>query len=38
MAARAHAAVVTVNSAHDVPAAAPRVVDNIILQAAQSAS
>jgi pimeloyl-ACP methyl ester carboxylesterase len=37
MAARAHAHVVAVNSGHDVPAAAPRVVDNVILQAAQSA-
>jgi len=37
MAARAHADVVTVNSGHDVPAAAPQVVDNVILQAAQSA-
>jgi pimeloyl-ACP methyl ester carboxylesterase len=38
MAARAGARVVTANSGHDVPAAAPRVVDNVILQAAQSAS
>ena len=37
MAARADAHVVTVNSGHDVPAAAPRVVDSVILQAAQSA-
>jgi pimeloyl-ACP methyl ester carboxylesterase len=37
MAARAHADVVTVNSGHDVPAAAPTVVDNVILRAAQSA-
>ena len=37
MAARAHAHVVTVNSGHDVPAAAPQVVDNVILSAAQSA-
>jgi pimeloyl-ACP methyl ester carboxylesterase len=37
MAARAHAHVVTANSGHDVPAAAPGVVDNVILQAAQSA-
>jgi pimeloyl-ACP methyl ester carboxylesterase len=37
MAARAHAHVVTVNSGHDVPAAAPGAVDSVILQAAQSA-
>jgi pimeloyl-ACP methyl ester carboxylesterase len=37
MAARAHANVVTVNSGHDVPAAAPQVVDSVILRAAQSA-
>jgi pimeloyl-ACP methyl ester carboxylesterase len=38
MAARAHAHVVTANSGHDVPAAAPQVVDNVILQAAKCAS
>jgi pimeloyl-ACP methyl ester carboxylesterase len=37
MASRAHANVVTVNSGHDVPAAAPLVVDTVILRAAQSA-
>jgi pimeloyl-ACP methyl ester carboxylesterase len=37
MAARAHAHVVTANSGHDVPAAAPQVVDNVILEAAHSA-
>jgi pimeloyl-ACP methyl ester carboxylesterase len=37
MAHRAHTHVVTANSGHDVPAAAPAVVDNVILQAAQSA-
>jgi pimeloyl-ACP methyl ester carboxylesterase len=37
MAARAHAHVVTANSGHDVPQAAPQVVDNVILQAVQSA-
>jgi len=37
MAARAHANVVTVNSGHDVPAAAPQVIDSVILRAAQSA-
>jgi len=37
MASRAHANVVTVNSGHDVPAAAPQVVDSVILRAAQSA-
>jgi hypothetical protein len=37
MAARAHANVVTVNSGHDVPAAAPQVVDSVIVRAAQSA-
>jgi pimeloyl-ACP methyl ester carboxylesterase len=36
MAARAHAHVTTVNSGHDVPAAAPQAVDNVILQAAHS--
>ena len=38
MAARAHAHVVTVNSGHDVPAAAPLAVDGVILSAAQSVS
>jgi pimeloyl-ACP methyl ester carboxylesterase len=37
MASRAHANVVTVSSGHDVPAAAPQVVDSVILRAAQSA-
>jgi pimeloyl-ACP methyl ester carboxylesterase len=37
MAARAHAHVVTANSGHDVPAVAPQVVDNVILQAVQAA-
>jgi pimeloyl-ACP methyl ester carboxylesterase len=37
MAHRAHARIVTANSGHDVPAATPRVVDKVILQAAQSA-
>ena len=37
MAHRAHARVVTANSGHDVPAVAPRVVDNVILQAAKAA-
>lgn len=37
MANRAHAQIVTVNSGHDVPAAAPQVVDSVILRAAQSA-
>jgi pimeloyl-ACP methyl ester carboxylesterase len=36
MAARAHAHVTTVNTGHDVPAAAPQAVDNVILQAAHS--
>ena len=36
MAARAHARVTTVNTGHDVPAAAPQAVDNVILQAAHS--
>jgi hypothetical protein len=36
MAARAHAHVVTANSGHDVPQAAPQVVDGVILDAAQS--
>jgi len=38
MAARAHATVVSVNSGHDVPAAAPGTVDKVILQAANAAS
>lgn len=37
MAARAHAHVVTANSGHDVPQAAPQTVDNVILQAVKSA-
>jgi pimeloyl-ACP methyl ester carboxylesterase len=37
MAARAHAHVLTANSGHDVPQAAPQVVDYAILQAVQSA-
>jgi pimeloyl-ACP methyl ester carboxylesterase len=36
MAHRAHATIVTANSGHDVPAATPCVVDNVILQAVQS--
>jgi pimeloyl-ACP methyl ester carboxylesterase len=36
MAHRAHAHIVTANSGHDVPAAAPGVVDKVILQAVQS--
>ncbi len=36
MANRAHATVVTTHSGHDVPAAQPRVVNDTILQAAQS--
>ena len=36
MANRAHARVSTADSGHDVPAAQPRVVDNVILEAAQS--
>jgi hypothetical protein len=35
MAHRAH--IVTANSGHDVPAVAPKVVDNVILQAGRSA-
>jgi pimeloyl-ACP methyl ester carboxylesterase len=38
MAHRAHAHIVTANSGHDVPAAAPSVVDTVILKAAQSAN
>jgi pimeloyl-ACP methyl ester carboxylesterase len=38
MAAWAHAHVITANSGHDVPAAAPQVVDNVILQAVKSAA
>jgi pimeloyl-ACP methyl ester carboxylesterase len=38
MANRAHAHIVTTHSGHDVPAARPDVVDNVILQAAQSVS
>jgi pimeloyl-ACP methyl ester carboxylesterase len=37
MARRAHATIVTADSGHDVPAARPWVVDQVILQAAQSA-
>lgn len=37
MAARAHAHVVTADSGHDVPAAAPQVVDSVILRAVQAA-
>jgi pimeloyl-ACP methyl ester carboxylesterase len=37
MAARVHAHVVTANSGHDVPQAAPQVVDSVILQAVRSA-
>ena len=37
MAARAHAHVVTANSGHDVPQAAPQVVDQVILQAIKAA-
>lgn len=36
MASRAGARIVTADSGHDVPAAAPNVVDNVILQAAHS--
>ncbi|MGP0025603.1 MAG: alpha/beta hydrolase [Streptosporangiaceae bacterium] len=38
MANRAHARIVTTHSGHDVPAARPGVVDNVVLQAAQSVS
>ncbi len=38
MASRAHAHIVTTQSGHDVPAARPGVVDNVVLQAAQSVS
>jgi pimeloyl-ACP methyl ester carboxylesterase len=37
MAHRAHARIVTANSGHDVPAAAPQVVDRVILQAVKAA-
>jgi pimeloyl-ACP methyl ester carboxylesterase len=37
MAYRAHAHIVTANSGHDVPAATPGVVDNVILQAVRAA-
>jgi pimeloyl-ACP methyl ester carboxylesterase len=37
MARRAHARIVTANSGHDVPAAAPQVVDRVILQAVKVA-
>jgi len=37
MAHRAHAHIVTANSGHDVPAATPGVVDNVILQAVHAA-
>jgi hypothetical protein len=37
MAARAHAHVVTADSGHDVPQAAPSVVDSVILQAVSCA-
>jgi pimeloyl-ACP methyl ester carboxylesterase len=37
MAQRAHAHVVTVNSGHDVPEAAPQIVDKVILQAVRAA-
>lgn len=37
MAHRAHARIVTANSGHDVPAAAPQVVDRVILQAINAA-
>jgi hypothetical protein len=38
MANRAHARIVATHSGHDVPAARPGVVDNVVLQAAHSVS